>query len=623
LAQQDVYNSSSDSEPEQEVPEQRIARVRQPKSTSRAIGRPKRTATVVRTPAVNESDNDENEQLDPMLTYGGDEGDETGALPTIIWKPYHIAEFQPLRNGKKVSSLPIFKATSGPDNIPKNVHSELDYFKLLFDDDIMSQFVNSTNSYATDCKVKNWINIDEKMVLKFFAIILYMGISNLPSREMYWSKKGKFNSSYVSEIMSKRQFEKILSNFHWENTCNITDAERVIKNKADPFWSISTFLKKLATNYRFYYQCGQKIDIDEMCIPFKGRHRAVVYNPNKPEKWHLKAFGLNCVETGYLSNFSMYGGKDENRPDDVAATEYPVRVLTSDAKYHHKNHILSTDNWYTSIPLAVYVKKLGMEFNGTIKKTRKGLPVNSPGKQDKIFTSKSGVRGAMIGQLASVCGIVICLMSWMDNKPVNILSTYRSEYEMIVRNGKDKSRNYEQVTITRPTIVGDYNSGMGGTDSFDQRNCYYRTPVKTIKWQPRTLTHFLQATCTNAMILRRENERLDKTDYTLLIFYENLIDQMAGKDSDGQNGIDDEEIDEEPFESKIMHRRERWLSSDILIHQRLRTRCHMPKSCDNSQRFECRVCRSKQPVICVDCNASLCIKEGKECFRIFHTQKNF
>jgi hypothetical protein len=110
LAQQDVYNSSSDSEPEQEVPEQRIARVRQPKSTSRAIGRPKRTATVERTSAVNESDNDENEQLDPMLTYGGDEGDETGALPTIIWKPYHIAEFHPLRNGKKVSSLPTFNS---------------------------------------------------------------------------------------------------------------------------------------------------------------------------------------------------------------------------------------------------------------------------------------------------------------------------------------------------------------------------------------------------------------------------------------------------------------------------------------------------------------------------------
>jgi len=42
--------------------------------------------------------------------------------------------------------------------------------------------------------------------------------------------------------------------------------------------------------------------IDEMAIAFKGRHRCKRYNPNKPDKWHLKSYCLNDSETGYHWN---------------------------------------------------------------------------------------------------------------------------------------------------------------------------------------------------------------------------------------------------------------------------------------------------------------------------------
>ena len=48
---------------------------------------------------------------------------------------------------------------------------------------------------------------------------------------------------------------------------------------------------------RHYFKTGQLVDIDEMCIYFKGRHRCKCYDPNKTNKWHFKLFCWNDSKT--------------------------------------------------------------------------------------------------------------------------------------------------------------------------------------------------------------------------------------------------------------------------------------------------------------------------------------
>ena len=98
---------------------------------------------------------------------------------------------------------------------------------------------------------------------------------------------------------------------------------------ANPFWKVETFTNRLAQNCRAHYCPGRYIDIDEMSINFKGRHKCRVYNPNKPEKFHFKAFCLNDSETGYLWDFYLYRGASEIRPPGVSASFYPIQVLTN------------------------------------------------------------------------------------------------------------------------------------------------------------------------------------------------------------------------------------------------------------------------------------------------------
>ena len=254
--------------------------------------------------------------------------------------------------------------------------TEKDYFELLFDDEIMTQFVEQTNSYAANNKSKNWTRDTDKVEFKLFlAVILYMGISRLPETEMYWSDN-VFSSTWVRYSMTKTRFRELIRCWHWLDTSSMEQSVIKDKKKADPFFTVKTFLTRLSDNFTHWYVLEQTCCIDESCFPFKGRHKCRCYNPNKPFKWHFKAFCLNSSESGYLYSFFMYEGKDEERSAyrNCSATEYPVRRLFDPVKYpelQRKNHILCTDNWYTSVVLAVYLISIGVYLIGACKSNKK------------------------------------------------------------------------------------------------------------------------------------------------------------------------------------------------------------------------------------------------------------
>lgn len=109
-------------------------------------------------------------------------------------------------------------------------------------------------------------------------------------------------------------------------------------------------------------------------MPWKGRHKCRCYNPSKPSKFHFKIFGLNDADTGYLSNFYLYQGKAEARPADVPATLYPLTKQLPHPQYINLNHIIATDNWYTSIAAAEFVKTtIQADYIGTIKTNKSHL----------------------------------------------------------------------------------------------------------------------------------------------------------------------------------------------------------------------------------------------------------
>lgn len=285
-------------------------------------------------------------------------------------------------------------------NIPEGTSSALQFFQLLFCTTILNTFVTATNSYATNTGTAKWRPINSTKLLKFFGAIIFMGVVTLPERKHYWSSS-KFTAPFITKLISGRSFEAILSNLHWMDTSGLTQVQRNSYANENGFWQTDGFTTQLATNFRKYWNLQQFIDIDEMSIYFKGRHRCRCYNPNKPEKWHFKAFALN--DAGYLWSFYMYQGATERRPAGWSATAYPIKKLMEDYDMGIRggiNRIMCLDNWYTSIEVAIFLwLTYKVYLIGTVKTNRKGLPKEhifpkkGPNKKDRgVMTMVKAMR---------------------------------------------------------------------------------------------------------------------------------------------------------------------------------------------------------------------------------------
>ncbi len=228
------------------------------------------------------------------------------------------------RTGKFRSEPPAFpkykpKMKPGPTFLHPGTTMPVDFVHLYFDDSIMNCFVINTNlvgvkliaSLKKNSKGPNksrWIPTTIAELYRLFAVFLHMGMKRQPSMRSYWSNDPRYSDAFVKKSFARDRFEILKKCLHLVDPSAFTQEEIKSLQKANPFWRVSPLLDHLTDVFQRYFTCGQNLDIDEMCIGFKGRHVARCYNPNKPEKWHLKAFCLNDSASGYLHQFYMYQG---------------------------------------------------------------------------------------------------------------------------------------------------------------------------------------------------------------------------------------------------------------------------------------------------------------------------
>lgn len=274
-----------------------------------------------------------------------------------------------------------------------NMHlvNEADYAQLFIDDAVvLSTWVEQTNLFGRLYMpgwrvggINRWdTNLTEFKA--FLALIILTGVMPWANRdEMY--RRGNREVAFVHGIMSRPRFNRLMIAWHYANVDHyrvMNPQEQALFRRQHPFYQVEDLVAVLQARFRRYYNPGQLVDIDEQCIPWKGRHRCRCYNPKKPVKWHFKVFALNDAGSGYCSNFYLYEGKAEQRPPGIDATVYPFfKLFTSPGdgggedpdQYRNRNHVLATDNWFTSIPAVDLVLESGNHCLGTVKANRGGL----------------------------------------------------------------------------------------------------------------------------------------------------------------------------------------------------------------------------------------------------------
>jgi hypothetical protein len=115
-------------------------------------------------------------------------------------------------------------------------------------------------------------------------------------------------------------------------------------------------------------------------------------------------------------------------------------------------------------------------------------------------------------------------VSWMDNKPVHMLSTFATFLDFVDRVSKVAKRYVGRIQLVIPTVIKIYNKPMGGTDSMDQQLTYYKPRIKSRRWPVRVFLHFLQVSAYNSFVLHRQ-DKAPKMKF--LQYIETLLSQMA------------------------------------------------------------------------------------------------
>ena len=95
------------------------------------------------------------------------------------------------------------------------------------------------------------------------------------------------------------------------------------------------------------------------------------YLPNKPKKWGFKLLVL-CDITGFAYKFEIYTGATEKfleaEPDLQPSANIVVRLVREVPRF--QNYIIYFDNYYTTVPLLVYLRTQGIFGVGTIRRNR-------------------------------------------------------------------------------------------------------------------------------------------------------------------------------------------------------------------------------------------------------------
>ena len=330
----------------------------------------------------------------------------SGDLKNLKWRP---------RNMEKFKEEVKFE---GHQDLPEEIQqlsTPIDYFKYFVTDEILQYVVEQSNLYATQSRPTKPSCLTKNELEQFIGMTLYMSVIQLPATRHYWN--GRLGHESVSEVMDCNRWEEIKRFIHFNDNTTFVPA-------GDPGHDKLHKIRPLLERIRERLGRVPKeefLAVDEQIIPTKCRSSIKQYNAKKPHKWGYKAFVLSCI-SGFSYDFEIFSGAQSNvvpsgTPDLGASSNVVVRLSQSVPR--NVNHKIFFDNWLTSVPLQVYLKKEGILSLGTVRATRIpncDVPTESEMKREG--------RGSMKEKVAMVDDVELSLVTWYDNKTVNTLWTY-------------------------------------------------------------------------------------------------------------------------------------------------------------------------------------------------------
>jgi hypothetical protein len=230
----------------------------------------------------------------------------------------------------------------------------------------------------------------------------------------------------------------------------------------DKFTLISWIFDRFIENSQSVHHPGMNVTIDYQLLPNKCRCPFTQYMANKPDKFVIKVWLLCDTDTKYVQNAIPYLGKDDCRPKDRQLGHHVVMQLMK--PYFGKGHNVTTDHFFTSLPLIKDLKSKPTSSVGTCRWTRRELP-------SIIHTLQRIERHDSLLFQEESSSATLTVYKSKPQKTVLIISSQHNSCSV----------NDEHIKRLPETIVY-CNKTKHGVNKLDQMTRQYTTMAKSRRW---------------------------------------------------------------------------------------------------------------------------------------------
>jgi hypothetical protein len=210
------------------------------------------------------------------------------------------------------------------------------------------------------------------------------GFEEITITWLYWSKDPVFKCPLISHLMTRDRYELITRCLHVANAP--ADVQDPSSNKYDKMHKLRWMIDEVRNRFQCMWSPNQQMTVDEGMIMYKGRYC--------PIRFGIKVWAATDALSTYLWDFEVYYGKTSNPHDDdsdlstscsTAESSNSIQqpwggkgeglsgrnvVKTLMGKLGSRGHIITTDNYFTSVPLFLDLLSNGTMATGTLRWNR-------------------------------------------------------------------------------------------------------------------------------------------------------------------------------------------------------------------------------------------------------------
>jgi len=475
-------------------------------------------------------------------------------------------------------------------SIPRDCTTERDFLRLLLPDEFLDTMVELTNTYAEQQHESRVAaaaaaepaaaaataaaaappSTTREEIEALLGCLIYMGIVCMDATYDYWAALTR--QTFVADVFPRDRFLWLLA------CLRVSDEGAAAPDTDARLLKLHALISMLEGTLLAHFYPSCHVCVDEAMVAFKGRsvmrqHIAKKRSPTGFKVWML----VDCA-SNYVCAFDVFTGMKGRRREEGAAGRVVLRLL--ERLQPLSWHVVAMDGYFSSVQLFEQLLALGFYAVGTTRHNRRHFP------KELLREVERCARGEWVWRQKRDSPLVAT--SWMDKKPVNLLSTCADAQQ---GTSIERRTGSELVEVRCPAVLPLYLRYMRGVDVFAQRQSYNKIGRRSRKWFYSLVWFLLDVAIHNAFILYQQKH--SKRGYDEKDFRKALMQQLV-----------------------LGFSARRATGHPVPLAKRRRDAPHSLQH--SNARLTCRGCRrrvgeggnnKKTQWCCADCNLPLCVPD--------------